>query len=463
VFPVPLLPDTLAAGTRAALTGSASARLVLLGNFEVESDWAVGETGLPRLAMAESQAVVNRMDEFTLLLGGGGDHVVLKQAPDPEYLSYLAELGVDLPAVLTPARQDPLRTVTRDALEDAALLARLRELAAAGRVLWPHGVSPAEERLARLTGLPLVTAGADVCKRVNSTIYSRRVARELGLPQPAGRTCEDVAELGTALRWARTWLGPDRPAVVKDAYGVSGKGIVVLRDGAAADRVQRMVERNAARSGDRRLALVVEEWVPKQADLNYQFTVAVDGSVHFDFVRRAITERGVHLGHRIPAGLTPAQDAAVQEAAQALGGWLARDGYLGVAGVDALVDGTGAVLPVIEINARNNMSTYQERLREAFIGPDRAAVAGHYPVRLRAPMPFGRLRDLLGELLLAPGRPDGLLVNNVATLNAGAYRGGPFEGRLYGIAVAGTPDAAAALDRAVRTRLAAVDEEPSDE
>ena len=40
-------------------------------------------------------AIVNRMDEFALLLAGPGDHVVLKAAPDPDYLSYLTSLGIE--------------------------------------------------------------------------------------------------------------------------------------------------------------------------------------------------------------------------------------------------------------------------------------------------------------------------------------------------------------------------------
>jgi hypothetical protein len=170
------------------------------------------------------------------------------------------------------------------------------------------------------------------------------------------------------------------------------------------------------RAGAGRLGLVVEEWVPKVTDLNYQFTVG--RSVRFDFVKEAVTEHGTHKGHRMPARLTQAQHQELGVAAQRIGTALRADGYFGVVGVDAMVDPEGGLYPVIEINARNNMSTYQIRLQETVLGAGQSALARHYELRLDEPLPFGRLRDVLGDLLVdAPGGT-GLLVNNFATVNA---------------------------------------------
>lgn len=444
-------------GGRAAERGA-----VLLGNFEVEDEWAAGEPGLPRVTMAGSKAIVNRMDEFTLLLAGPDDHVVLKSTPDPDYLGYLTELGLRLPTVLVPARSEPARTVTGDALADEGLLARLRELAGVGGRLWPHGVSDAEELLAERTGLPLAAPAASVCKRVNSKVYSRALADELGLRQPAGAPCRDLDELARACEAACRWLDRGQPVVLKDAFGVSGKGILVVRDRRALDQVRRMVERRAARSGRPEVGLVLEQWVPKELDLNYQFTVGRDGEVRFDFVKEALTDAGVHKGHRMPARIATGRHAELVEVAGRLGARLFADGYFGVVGVDAMLDPDGALYPVVEINARNNMSTYQERLRERFFPADRVAVATHYPVRLHAPLGFDRLRRVLDGVLFDPTAGTGLLVNNFATVNAAAGTGhDTFEGRLYGIVVADGDDLADDLDRAVRERLSEeIDDEP---
>ena len=420
-------PEPFLRRLKTALTGRPDTPLVFLGNFEVEDQWAQGESGLPRFSRS-NDAVVNRMDEFALPLAGKGDHVLLKTAPDEGYLAYLEALGLTLPEILFPRRHDPLRCITQDALADPDLDAVLAALAAEGHLLFPHGVSALEERLSQRTGLRLAAPSAAICKSVNSKIYSRQITDDLGLRQTPGWTCANLDELDTAAAGARALLAQGHPVVVKDAFGVSGKGIAIIGTQRRLDRIHRMVTRQA-RGGA--IALVVEEWVDKRADLNYQFTVGRDGSVQFDFVKEALTESGVHKGHRFPARLSRALIAELGDSAQRLGERLASDGYSGVTGVDAIIDRRGRLYPVIEINARNNMSTYQARLHEAFIGPGKVAFARQYPVRLAAQMPFTALRRLLGETLLDRPGGDGLLVNNFATVNAAATPDGkPFEGRL---------------------------------
>ncbi|GAB3892771.1 ATP-grasp domain-containing protein [Kibdelosporangium lantanae] len=434
---------------KAALTGSTSTPLVLVGNFEVEERWALGEHTLPRVTTEAGSAVVNHMDEFALLLGGRDDHVVLKTAPDRGYLDYLASLGLPLPTVHVVAAQEPRRTVTEDALADPALLASLSALDA---VLVAHGVSDVEEELASRTGLRLAVPPAALCKSVNSKVYSRQVADDIGLRQPAGFGCSTLAELREALDWARGPLAEGRAVVIKEAFGVSGKGIAVLRDERRLDRMYRMIARQVEKTGAERIAFVVEDWVDKAADLNYQFTVGRDGSVRFDFVKEALTEGGVHKGHRMPARLPSAAVDELIASAEQIGKRLAADGYFGVAGVDALVDTAGGIYPVIEINARNNMSTYQVQLQERFVGPEKIAVAKHYPIRLAEPTGFDTVRERLDGLVF--DGDTGLLVNNFATVNAAATPDQPFDGRLYGIVVATSPEQLTAIDDQVTARIA---------
>lgn len=430
---------------KSALTGAADTPFVFLGNFEVERYWGLAQIGLPTITSAHTTAVVNRMDEFALLLGGKGDYVVLKAAPDKGYVGYLEELGLDLPSVLAPAGHDPGSTVTEDALGSPELLGALSEIN--GGYLFPHGVSVHEERLAERTGLPLAAAPAAVCEAVNSKVYSRRVADELGLRQADGRTCSSLAELEDAVDWAGNLLADGRTVVVKDAFGVSGKGLVVVTEPRRLAQLHRMVAASARRAGHDRIALVVENWVAKRADLNYQFTVGTDGSSRFDFVKEAITENGVHTAHRMPTRLTSAHQRELAEVSRALGARLADDGYFGVVGVDALVDSDGGLYPVLEINARNNMSTYQAVVQSRFLSDGKVASARHFAVRLPHPLPFDEFRVRLGELLLTLERGVGLLVNNFATVNAAA------AGRLYGFLVADDDERLAELEVAITHRL----------
>ncbi|MEV7467355.1 hypothetical protein AB0O20_12770 [Streptomyces kronopolitis] len=448
---------------KAAVAGDDKAAFVFLGNFEVEEQWALGEPGLPRMGFTAGGAVVNSMDEFAMLLADERDHVVLKSRPDEGYLAYLRHLGLALPTVHVVAESDPGRTVSQDALADPALHATLADAAARdGLMLYAHGVSAVEEELAARTGLLLAHPAAAVCKAVNSKIYSRRVADALGIRQARGWACDTVTELTAAVAEARALLAQGRRLVLKDAYGVSGKGIMVIESERRLDRVHRMVLSRAEAAGSDRAGLVLEEWVTKQADLNYQVTVGRDGSVHGDFVKEALTENGTHKGHRMPARLSPLQLAELSDAGLRIGARLAADGYFGVAGMDALLLPDGTLFPVIEINARNNMSTYQVLLQEAFVGEGRLALARHYPLRLTAPLPFEELRHTLDGLLLESPDGAGLLVNNYATVNAAVHTltepGASADGRLYGLVVGDTAEQVSAIDTEITARLAAAAE-----
>ncbi|WP_117212771.1 ATP-grasp domain-containing protein [Allorhizocola rhizosphaerae] len=441
--------STFLEGVKVACTGSAATPLVLLGNFEVEDEWARDEVGLPSVAGRASAAIVNRMDEFAVLLAGGGDYVVLKSAPDPDYLSYLDGLGLDLPTILVTDGQDPANTVSVDALRSPRLLSELKKLDAH---LFPHGMSTVEEQLCELTGLAPALPPAALVKSVNSKIYSRRVATELGLPQAHGWACETVTEFAAAADAARASLAAGRRLGIKDAFGVSGKGIMVVDDERRLDQLVRMVTRRAERSGDQRIALVVEEWADKALDLNYHFTVGRDGSVRFDFVKEAITENGVHKGHHIPARISPEHYAQIVQCAQLLGERLAADGFHGVVGVDAITTRDGGLLPVLEINARNNMSTYQTRLQETFMRPGMVALARQYHLTLMGHVSFAQMRDRLGGLLFTGQQ--GLLVNNFATVNAAATDDGrSYSGRLYGLLIAHSEEELTALDASIAERV----------
>jgi hypothetical protein len=438
---------------KTTLLGDPAGSLVLICNFEVEDRWAKNYVGLPAPGFPATTSVVRRMSELGVLLAGTDDILVLKRPLDPGYRNYLRAQGLPQPTVLVPENVEMARSTAEDALDSPALLDRLTTLAAAGARLLPMGTSAPEQKLADTTGLPLAVPDAATFERVNSKIYSRRLTATAGLREVPGRCCETCDDLTDILGDYRPTV-TQRPIVVKDAYGVSGKGLLVLDAPDKVERLLRMVRRRAERTGDARLHVVVEEWLPKQFDLNYQVTVARDGAIRLDFVKQALTENGVHKGHIMPAEISAAAYDDIEYAAGVVGRRLHEDGYHGVIGVDAVVGIDGVVYPVLEINARLNMSTYQGSVTERCQPAGHVALARHYTLRLTEPCAFGELSGVLDPVL---GRfpTERFVITCFGTVNADADREPPFAGRLYAVLVA--PDRArlAALDTAVRSAISA--------
>jgi len=443
-----------------ALTGSADTPLVLLCNFEAEAQWARGHVGLPAPPAGATRPLVAAMEELGVLLAGTGDAIVLSRPLDPDYRDYLTQQGLALPEVLVPENSRPERSTTANALDSPVLLDRLRRLGAAGARVLPMGTTADEEELARRCGLRLATPDSTVVEQVNSKIYGRRLAEAAGLRLVPGACCETRQELADVLAQYRLRLESGEPLVVKDAYGVSGKGLLVLENPGRAAQLLRMVDRRAARTGDDRIHVVVEEWLPKRCDLNYQVTIARDGRAGLDFVKQALTAQGVHQGHLMPAELSADQYRQIEYAASEVASRLHADGYHGVVGVDAIVGADETVYPVLEINARLNMSTYQGGVTELCQPPGAVALARHYPLRLAASLEFDAVRQAL-TTVSAARNTEQVLVTCFATANANALLpvgagspADPFDGRLYALLVAADRDRLSHLDRAVRAAVA---------
>lgn len=437
-----------------ALTGDPAARLVFICNFEVEAEWARGYRGLPGPAVGPQSRIVRRMEELGALLAGPGDVLVLKRPLDKGFEAYADGLGLPRPAVLVPENTQPMRSTAADILESPRLLARLAEIARTGAYLLPMGTSILEQEVAETCGLPLAVPDAATFERVNSKAYGRRVAAETGVRTVPGTSCDDVAGLTHALRRYEPMVDAGRPVVVKECYGVSGKGLVVLDTTAKIARLLSMAERRAARTGDSRVHVVVEEWLPKNSDLNYQFTIDRAGRVTLDFIKQILISGGVYQGHLMPATLTPGQSAEIGQAAQAIGGRLFADGFTGVAAADAILGADGTLYPVLEINARLNMSSYQGSVIEVGLPPGQVALARHYRLRLARPLGFGEVRGALREF--EPGRDADsgqLIVTCFGTVSANAGQPAPFEGRLYVILIAPQARYLNALNHAAQAAL----------
>lgn len=429
---------------------------VLLGNFDVERRWAEGTLALPEISRASAAAVTNQLGELALLRGEPGDAVVLKAEPDPEFLARLRSAGFAKAEVVVAERTEPARTVTQDLLDSPQALARLRELAAAGARLAPHGFSEDEERLCRETGLVAPLPSAALAVRVNSKVYSRRLCTALGIRQARGWECESLADVEALDADVKAALERGATVGVKSALGVSGRGITTVQRASQWDGLVRLLRKQAVRAGTAALALVVEEWAEKSADVNYHFTIGDDGAVRFDFAVEAVTDNGRHVGHRIPAVLAPGHLAELHATVELVGDRLAAEGYRGPVGVDALVCADGTLLPVLEINARNNMSTYHlDVVRRA---PGRAAVV-QFDLKLRERLPFAVLAEALAGTEMDAGLERGFLVTGFASVNANAGGGGAFPGRLHGIVCAPDEDDLSALHEAVATRLADLEDQ----
>jgi hypothetical protein len=430
---------------KAALVGTPRARFVLLGNVEVERDWGKGRPRLPGSDVSFTAATVNRMEEMGWFLADPHDVLVLKQPLDADYRAYLGELTIPGATVLAPDQSRPKRRITEEVLASPRLLDALRGLADGATWLLPFGVSVHEQALSERTGLPLAAPTAAVCAAVNSKVFGRAVVARTGLRQVPGTSCSVIDQVEPALR---EFLRPGGRVVVKEAFGVSGRGLAVFDDLAQAQRLATMLRKRGPA-----VDLVVEQWIEKVTELNYQFVVGRTGRVDFETVKATVVESGVPKGHRFPVTLSHTVSEEIRRAAELIGADLFAHGYFGVVGVDAVLGRDDVLYPCLEINARFNLTHYQNAIAERLLPPHVAVEARVVDLVLDAPRTFADLVRPIRDLLLPPGGDQGVVITNFATVNAEATGDRAFRGRLGLLCVGTDPDNAAALCKAAVLRL----------
>lgn len=431
-------------------------RFVWVNNFEAERFWAPRQVAeLPKFSQPTDVAIVNRLEEMGLFLAQYPDVLILREPSDRAFLAYLSRLGFDLPIMLTVNPVDKVTPISEAILADKDIRGMLTELAVeeGHRYLLPYAKTKMEEEICNQTGLKSLGPSATICEKVNSKIYSRRISNELGLRTIRGIECESIAALEECSEQFAAQINEGRSIVLKEAMGVSGKGLYVADTNNKLQQIIRLIKRKA-KPGDE-VAFVMEVWIDKLKDINYQIFISPSGEVRLLAIKELVTRDGVHLGHRFPADLTAAQIACYEEAAEAIGARLFADGFTGLAGIDSIIDREGAVYPVLEINARLNMSSYQLGL-EWLIDPRSCVMAKHYPLLLKRPLSFSDLKSSLGpDLFLPPQNISGALIQNFAAVNVNYNPGAvaPFKGRLYALIVGRNFEEVMQIDQRIFLKL----------
>jgi hypothetical protein len=426
--------------------------IVWLHNFEAERFWVKpGTIQLPGIGSPQDAAIVNRLEEFGIFLAGPRDTLILRENPDPAFVDYVKWLGFDPPSFLAVCPQDPNLPITAGILQSEIAQQELASLAG-NCWLVPFARTRLEDDLISLCGIRCPTPPSAICKIVNSKVYGRRIARQLGLNLIPGSECTNLDELARALEACIPAVSGGEPYVVKESMGVSGKGLVVLDSAEKTRRTLGFLRRLSHPLAT--YAFVVERWVDKEKDVNYQIFIDGAGGVELLAIKEILTEGGVHRGHRFPPELTAAQRHVYEEAAQEIGRRLWQDGYTGIAGIDSVVTKDGTVFPLLEINARFNMSTFhlaiEERLQHRY-----SALAKFYNLRLQQTLDFDCLAATLGDGLYSRASGRGAIVLNFATVNCNVSQrpGQSARGRLYIMLIGESQQDVARLDENVGRQL----------
>ena len=349
---------------------------VYCGTFEAETYWREADLAkLPSLPDKNASRVVEAMDEMMFAFCEPGDGVLTAKCMNDAHADYLHAIGFqfnrnrfDLSPIDEKGTVDETEIAPTifQRMVGEQLAERLEVFCPAGARLEPFAVLPGTAEVAKRYGLSGVFPSQDVVRAVNTKAYSLRMRDRLGI-ENLGVTVEDVASLldrGSELL-------QHGPILVKDDYGVSGKGNQLTETHRTLQRIARHLSAQAA--AGKRVKFILEPYLRKRSDFSCQFRIEDDGQVTVISVQ-VLVNNGLAFGTSCsaePDFLDRLERDGYFRLIEQIGSLMFADGYWGDVCVDSMILHEGELAPLVEINARKSMSLIKHAIDHHLKRPHR--------------------------------------------------------------------------------------------
>jgi len=408
------------------------------GTFEAEAYWReAGLAKLPAVSDSVSAGIVETMDEMLFAFCSPGDRVLTAKPMDDAHVEYLHSIGFEFTHNrfnLSPVLEDSKSTSgggtppsVFDRMLDEAAYENLVGFLPREIQLEPFAVLPGTSAVADRFGLVGRYPAIDIVRKVNTKSYSLEMRDRLQLDN-VGVVVDSVASFHE--RGAQ--LLSRGPFLVKDEYGVSGKGNLLIESASTVESIGRYLSAQAARG--HRVRFILEPYLRKSADFSCQFQIEEDGSVEVVSVQE-LENNGQAFGTSRsprPELMENLDKQGYFRLMRGIGSLMHADGYHGDVCVDSMVLENG-LAPLVEINARKSMSLIkhavdQHLARDGLKGCF-TCVAG---VR-EGTGDFSALLELLERegVLYTRRNPAGVFPLTCGTMYRGSATSSPVRGRLY--------------------------------
>ena len=324
--------------------------VIWLFNIGAEKFWSINSSGVIDI---KEETTVNHCEEMNLLIAQKNDYFILRQQPDEAFIRHIKNLTGCTPNILVPDVKDESRSISELVLDSPSLLAKLKSIAGEKVRFVPYGVTALEEEISQKCNLHLIGACSELNKRINSKVFSREVALELGCKTTNALVCNSIDEIREGYNVLKKSFNK---IIIKEPNGASGKGLYVVECEKKLETILVILKRNSMRT--KQSTWLVEGWVDNKKDLNMQIYVDESGNVDVFSIKEQLVNGTVYIGSVMPPRFS---EKIIEECifwGEKIGKHLAADGFNGILGVDALIDGSETLIPIIEISARFTLSTY---------------------------------------------------------------------------------------------------------
>ncbi|OSM94522.1 hypothetical protein [Lonsdalea populi] len=407
------------------------------GTFDAERYWRPDNAvSLPAIADRQGQRIIAQMDQLLAIACRPDDILMARTAFSPALRAALAAANIrfcERPLPSSPAQQ-----------AERILLDQVPSPSAA-YALAPYAVTDAVSALRHRWQVTSPLPDAGNVARLSSKLWSNQWVRSHQLPGE----CEVVTQVAQLRRYAIDHAGAG--FILKDPYGVAGRGAIHITSSSVLESVCRHLEKQVSVGSE--LALLAQPFFPRRTDFSAHLRISESGNIEW-LGWRQMQNNGLAYngsGALAPALITRLATEGYQELACELARDMAQQGYFGPLCIDAMLLADDRIIPLLEVNPRVSMGLLSLLLEKKF-APEFAVDMCVWSVKITAADVIDRLLQQLDQqaMLARQDRP-GILPLTTATAL-------PPRGRLYFARVCPRerPDAAAGYEARLLQTLEAI-------
>ncbi|CAH1058984.1 hypothetical protein [Paenibacillus pseudetheri] len=321
---------------------------LVYGIFDSESLWR--EKNIASLPAIKSYSAdyVKHMDELLFVFCNRDDKLFTRRKMNLAHIHYLRSIGFSFENIAASPRHD------EESLENMLIKENVYINVSE---ITPYSILDNTSQVEKKYTLKNVLPSYEAAVRVNSKLFSYEISKQWDANYK-GVLCYSADQLLTISQDSLS-----NGIIIKDFFGVSGKGNLVVHSKGILESVFRHIKKQE----DRGMAtqLIVEPFLQKETDFSCHLSIDVNGEPEILSVQyidnNGLSYKGSRHVHN--SSFIDKLDAAgyfdtVFHACKSI----YKHGYHGEVCIDSMILADGSIYPVVEINARKSMGLINTKL-----------------------------------------------------------------------------------------------------
>ena len=391
---------------------------IYYGEFNAEKYWRNENLAkLPEIPDNQVENIIKAMDELLFVLCSEGDTLITRYKINQAQKEYLKSIGFSFSCNYMElsediSKEEQNKNICQILLEKYDNL-DVRELIKKNSNMSAFAVLPESREVSTKYGLVFDSPEINTIKKVNSKIYSSNINRELN-SRYSFKIINSSAELNEV---GMKYLSKS-PIILKDSFGVSGKGNLVISNEGILKRIVKYI--NSQENAGKSVEFIIESFLDKEKDFSCQFFIHKSGEMEILSIQEVR-----NIGSSYHGSYTPDRKFVefinkkgyfliIEEVAK----YLHNDGYYGDVCVDSMILKDGDIVPIVEINARKSMSLIKHNIDKYVSNFNLKCGFTFYNVTFSSHISYEQVIKKMEEkaLLFRPGMNKGIIPLSSNTL-----------------------------------------------